>query len=503
MTPALAPRLLAVVLGATHPVHAEGSTRASVTWLFGDDDALHAPSAVRPASPAPSVGDRAGYDALATGAASRFTGRENELTVGLSGTARGFLPGVSTRAELALGIDLAGVGARASQLTVEDRGSALGLDFTLGPREGAPRLSLRLFPLNADGLRVGWLELLAWGGQVGPHRESPYDRARTSPRGAALGLDAGPLRAELGVKTATFLEPVPGGPAVEETSYGAHASFELRSGPMTFGAGVGRFEHGRLEGLRSPPRAVTLGASARASIGVGLGSPRAPFGLGLEPSPHAGDVVEDVTDARSGWVVGLEATTLVERLRSFDEPGRSVLAPARAAALFATVRVGALEARALAALREPGFVMRSVPGVYPGLTLPRAAASQSDLLAIASAAVHVLRWLEPGVAFGVRSPAAVMTASLDSLGQPAGATVVVYAPGDVELLPPGEGPVPIVEGSVSLGARWSRLLGATGFVGVRRDFNRTRLGAAMDGAVTRSFADPNRLFYGLAARAVW
>jgi hypothetical protein len=477
----------------------ELAVRSTVTWLFGDDDALHAPSDVRPASPAPSVGDRRGYDGIATGTASRFSGRENELEFGVSGAAPGFLHGISTRAELALALDLSTLGSRPTALAVEDRGSALEISFALGASRTPPELTLRLLPLNADRLRVGWLELLAWGGEAGRRRESPYLNARTPPRGAALVTRVGAVRAELGMKTANFLEPVPGGPAVEEASYGAYAVLEVRSGPFAVGVGAGRFEHGRVAALREPPRAVTTGASLRASVGVGLSIPRAPLSLGLEP---AHDAVHE-PDVASGWVVGIEATTLVERLRSFEQPGRSVLEPARAVALGATLRTRWLETRVLVALREPSFVMRSVPGVFDGLSLPATAAAQSDALASASASVAVRPWFEPGLSLGVRSPAAVMTASLDSLGQPTGATVVLHEPGDVELLPPGERPVPILEGGAFLGLRLSRLLTSVGFVGYRRDFNRSRLARMPNGAVARAFTDPNRLFYGLAARAVW
>lgn len=493
------PLALAALALAPHASAEPGVTAASVTWLFGDDDALHAPSDVRPASPAPSAGDRAGYDTLGTGAGSRFTGRENELLLGACAAAPGFVRGVTTRAEVALAVDLSAVGSRPSALVVEDRGTALELGVVLGSSAAAPRLSLRLLPLNADRLRAGWLELLSWGGEVGPHRDSPYVEARTPPRGASLSAEAGPFRIQLGAKTAGFLEPVSGGPAVEETSYGAYGVLEVRSGPLAVGVGAGRFEHGRLAGVRSPPRAVTMGASLRASLGRGLASPRVPDALGLGPVQ-----VTAVDESRApGWVVALEASTLAQRLRRFDEPGRSVLAPARAVAVTGTVRAGIVEARALLAVRDAAFVMRSVPGVFAGMTLPSSAASRSDALALAGVAFRALSWLEPGVSLGARSPAAVMTASLDALGQPTGATVVVYGPGDVELLPPGEGPVPILEAAGSLRLRLSSVLGAAGFLGWRRDFNRARLEPMPGGAVARAFADPNRLFYGLAARAIW
>src|SRR5689334_22419691 len=95
-----------VVLAAANRVSAApeepASVHASVTWLFGDDDALHSPSDVRPVSPGPAIGDRAGYDDLTTGLDSRFTGRENELVLGVGSSAPGFVRGLGTRADLAL-----------------------------------------------------------------------------------------------------------------------------------------------------------------------------------------------------------------------------------------------------------------------------------------------------------------------------------------------------------------------------------------------------------------
>jgi hypothetical protein len=51
--------------------------------------------------------------------------------------------------------------------------------------------------------------------------------------------------------------------------------------------------------------------------------------------------------------------------------------------------------------------------------------------------------------------------------------------------------------------RFSTELDAVGFFTYRRDFNRTRLVADSEGALSRDFQSPDRFGYGLAARAVW
>jgi hypothetical protein len=96
-----------------------------------------------------------------------------------------------------------------------------------------------------------------------------------------------------------------------------------------------------------------------------------------------------------------------------------------------------------------------------------------------------------------------MLGAFDRLGEPVGATVVLNAPGDVALLPPGAVPVPVLELRPAVELSLSRLLSAVGWLGYRRDYNRTRLVASNGGAEARGFAAPDRLAYGVAARAVW
>jgi hypothetical protein len=98
--PVLAWLVVATALHAS-PSHAEEAPgtpapRTSLVWILGDDDVRHAPSETSPPSPAPSIGDRGGYDALFEGASSRYTGRENRLELGLSGKSRGFHPLLET-----------------------------------------------------------------------------------------------------------------------------------------------------------------------------------------------------------------------------------------------------------------------------------------------------------------------------------------------------------------------------------------------------------------------
>jgi hypothetical protein len=503
--------LLVVRWVRAEPTERSPRLRTSLVWIFGDDDVLHAPGATSPPSPGVGMGDRLGFGSLAEGQSSRFTGRENRSELELDAVAPGFLPVVSTRARLALGLDASSLGVRGAPVVLEDTGSFLEASWSFG--SAGPRrrdaLSLQAFPLNGDRERVGQLELLGWGGAVGPRWESPYASARGPVRAGRLELALGFALAHVGLKTAPFLEPTPAGPAVEETSYGYYGGVASRwSAPVGVALSFGHFEQGRLPGGVEAPRATTTGVSLALRAGVGFSEPRAPEGLGLERSPFDADVTHDADEpygageSRRGVALGLEATHIVQRLGDFERPGASALASGRALAALAEARWDALDARALFTLREPEFVMRNAPGVFPSQTTPRGMARQNELALFASVAL-TLGPVRPSLSAAVLWPAAVTTAGIDAFGQVTGATLLLRGPGDVESLPPAEGSTPIVEARPGLSLRVSTLLEAFAWGQYRRDFNRTRLVASPSGALARGYQSPDHLGYGVALRATW
>ena len=475
--------------------------QTSLVWIWGDDDVLHAPADRTPPSPSSGIGDRPGYDALYEGFSSRYTGRESRSELRLNGEAPGLMTGLTTRAGLALGLELGSLTARSTPLLVADLGSFVELEWTLGqPRGGrSDSVTLRLLPLNGDRERVGELEALAWGGAVGPHWESPYASAPGAVRAGQLELALGFTRAHAGVKTARFLEAQPAGPAVEETSYGVYGGVESRwSAPIRVALAFGHFEHGRLPGPAGSPRATTTGVSLRLAAGAGLERPRAPVAFMNDGSPF-----DHWPAVAKGFVLGVEAAHLVQRLWDADTPGVSVLAPARALALLGELSSRALDLRAAFVVRDASFVMRNGLGVLPAQTISRDAAERPELAALASLGLVALPRVVPSLSVGVLWPAAVTFGAVDSLGQPVGATLVVRGPGDVEALPPEETPVPVFDVRPGLELRLSPLLEVVAWLGYRRDFNRTRFVATPQGTLGLGFQSPEQLGYGLAARAVW
>src|SRR6185503_7139163 len=87
-----------VALGARaepSALNTSDEARVALVWIFGDDDATNPPDASEPPSPAASIGDRTGYDALVSGYRSRYTGRENRVELRLHGSAPGFVPSLT------------------------------------------------------------------------------------------------------------------------------------------------------------------------------------------------------------------------------------------------------------------------------------------------------------------------------------------------------------------------------------------------------------------------
>ncbi len=519
--------LLAHGVARAEPTTSAVSLRTSLVWIYGDDDVLHAPADTVPSSPASGIGDRPGYDGLFDGTSSRYTGRENWSELDLDGSAPGFSRAWATRARLALALDASSLGVRGAPVAITDVGSFLEVAWTFGGL-GSTRpntLSLRAFPLNADRERVGRLEALGWGGAVGPNWESPYAAADSPVRAGCLELAAGVVELYAALKTATFVEPAAAGPSVDETSYGAFGGIRSRwSAPIDVRFDVGHFEHGRLPGGVTAPRATTTGASLRVRAGAGFIEPEPPTGFGMERSPFdssppfgaevaAARPQEPSANAPSpgsrkqsrphGIAVAIEAAHVIQRLWDFDHPGVTALASARAIAAVAEARWSAFDLRALVMLRTPEFVLRNGSSVFQGQTLPRAATRGDEWGAALGAAVTIADFLRPSVAVGVLRPAFVAVNAADALGQPAGATLVLRGPSDEEALPPGASPLAVFELRPGLDVRLSRLLQALLWLQYGHDANHTRLVATDGGALARGFRAPDRLGYGIAVRAVW
>jgi hypothetical protein len=501
---------------ASEPDENSPTARATtaLVWIFGDDDTFNPPNSSTPPSPAASIGDRSGYDPLVSGYRSRYTGRENRLELRLRGEASDLVPSLTTTAELAVGLDLLGLGEasgdpRGEPVRAEDLGSFAELRASLAreerrPVEGAgqvPAVALRLYPIDGDLERVGWLEALGWGGAVGPRRESLYATAAGPVRAALLALELTSFVVHVGLKTATFVEPVPNAPSVAETSYGAFSRLEVRPGTLVrIGLAGGYFEHGKLQGTAQGARAVTGGASAAISVQRDMEEPRSPITfLGPGDDPFRATK----TAPPGAFAAGLEAAGLVQRLADFDRPGQTQLVPARAFAAFGAVRLGRFETSAAVLLRDPEFVMRNAPGVFGGRGLPAAAQREGERALLLSNGLFLSELVRADVATGLRFPAAVMTAALDRLGQSTGATFVLNGPGDVALLPLGAAPVPIFDVRGAVEARLSSLVSVVGWMAYRRDYNRRATDGNDGNASVRGFSEPDRFGYGVAARAVW
>jgi hypothetical protein len=479
------------------PSPPERTTEFRLVWLFGDDDVLHAAEASRPPSPAAGFGDRAGFDPLARELGGRFTGRENFAFLHARAAAPGFADGLETLAVLALGVDLAAATepARAAAPFV-DLGSYLELEQRL---TCASWLALRVYPLDGDVERVGSLDALAFGGAVGVRRDSPYRDATARPRAARLSFRTSGIELFASVKTAGFVVPAPSGTSVEATSYGVLAGVTSDVGEhVRLGVTGGHFEHGRLTSLDATgPVATTSGVALRASFGVGLREP--PQSLTFGPDSVAPRGFVEL--APRGFALGAEWVALGMRRARFERPSEVRLSPARGGALLGVVRAGAFEARAATLYRDPELVMRNAGGVFPGFTLPLAAAATPELSFLLAPRVLLHPAVAVGVGVAAQQPAAVMTFGFDRQGYATGATLLVRGPGDADVLPPGARPAPVFEVRPVLDLRLSPLLSLSAWLSYQRDANRTQIAPDFGGASLRGFAEPDVFGYGVALSA--
>jgi hypothetical protein len=465
-----------------------------LVWLFGDDDVLHAPEVSRPPSPAAGFGDRSGFDPLARDLSGRFTGRENLAFLHARAAAPGVVHGLETRAVLALGVDLSAATESANQAEpFVDLGSHLELEQRL---TCASWLTLRMYPLDGDVERVGSLDALAFGGAVGVQRDSPYRDATARPRAARLSFRTSGLELFASVKTARFVVPAPGGTSVEATSYGVFTGVTSDVGEhVRLGVTGGHFEHGRVTAIDATgPSATTSGVALRASFGVGLREP--PQSLLFGPDSVAPRGFVDFVPR--GFAVGAEWVALGMRRARFERPTEVRLSAARGGALLGVVRAGVFEARAVALYRDPELVMRNAGGVFPGFTLPHAAAATPELTFLLAPRVLLHPAAAVGLGLSAQQPGSVMTFGFDRQGYASGATLLVRGPGDADVLPPGVGPAPVIEVRPALDLRLSPLLSLSAWVSYRRDANHTRIGADFGGGSRRGFAEPDFFGYGVA-----
>lgn len=370
-----------------------------------------------------------------------------------------------------------------------DQGSHLVLE----QQSDAVVRTLCVFPIDGDGLRAGWLDALAWGGEAGAFGDSPYAPADGLVPALLLEQRASELRLWLGAKAARLEVSGTDGLERDRLQYGALGGVEFSPADwLELGLNAAALRHGAMTQPDVRGQAlVTAGASGRVVLRKGLAAPEL---AGVFP-----DRIEGVTDGELGFALGVEGAWLEQRLKQAEFYRTVRFAPARGGAMLAAAGFGHVELVAGVMLREAAFVTRQGPGtLLPEAPSPSRPA-QVEWSQVFEGRFGLTSFLTAVLDFGLRRPAFQPLPTASGQGS---SSLVVRGPRRVELLPGWAHPLPVLEARGAVSIELSATTRAALFVEYRRDGNRVEFERRLDDIRwDRSPAHPHSLGYGVALKA--
>ncbi|HRI63771.1 MAG TPA: tetratricopeptide repeat protein [Polyangium sp.] len=516
---------LAKVVTAPPPVRIGDFMDTRLTWVFGDDDVLHATGRALPLSPDTAIGDRKSYRLFFDNLNSRFAGRENLTHLALYKKMPGFIKNLDTEASLLLRLDVAAIARQTNNLnqSIYDAGTYIRAFYhTDGKADGKQGLSVTLWPLDTDRFRLGYLYDISWGGTNPFINQSIFPRIQGSAPGGKITYEGKNFSVFFGVKTATIIQ-LEG--KLEDDNTGESNAEEFRVGQTNYGllaggsvdptdflhvdVGGGYFQQGKfdlpdVEGQRI----YTAGLSGR----VLLHDKTTPVPQSIDfqlyrNDPNKPTVIfkpESYTPGKTTWSVALEGTNLWQQLKNFDVAGGLALQSATAFALQANVKSSYLRGSATVIYRDLPYVLRNQPSFIPFQTLPADAGSSDEVFfALASDYYLPKPRLTLGLGGGLQLPATFSTATIDSSSAPIKRTVVVREQGNIAILPVNQQAVPIFQLRASLKWDISPILSALLWMQYVRDNNGTFVERdPSEGTLAlRTFISPDFLGFGTSVSA--
>lgn len=422
--------------------------------------------------------------------ASSRRGDENRARLLLATTDVGFAPSITTSALLRIELGLGGTKASDAP-SVRDVSSSLGLAWRVAR---STELGLRVFPLDTNYVRLGYLHALDWGGTDVAHRDSVFVAQTGAAPGLRISFDLPRIRLFSALKWAETNDPGRG----ERRLWGALSGGSVELGrDLRADSGFGYFQRPATQlGSASAPGFVE-GASLRVVWHRGPAEPELAEEPFLPPSLREDPLRFDAA-ATPGWALALEGVTLVQRQRRFERPRASALVAAPAVALYGSVRGGDWAAHAVVGWRSLGFVLRNDPRLAGDETLPASSATEAELTAWLGGSLSALPLhLVPSVEAGARLPAALRSPSpFPGFAQ----TAIAGGAAGFEELPVGSGRLPVVAARLGLRFQASPTLALSFFSEYQRNPNRTTFAASPRGVI-RAFAKPDSLALVGAAQA--
>jgi hypothetical protein len=491
-----------------------------VTFTLGDDNFLKNAGEQVPDSPKFGIGDREGYQLFFDNLNQRTTGRENQLDLVLFKRMPGILPGLTTEAAAAVRLDMQEMQVRDPVLAkvLQDDSSYIRLVYAIDrEKRGTKNLDLVLFPLSGDRFRVGYLYALTWAGaDMFPRRSGPTPGFKLGGNHGFLYWWAGMkmVRCDTAPAQSTDEQQLTISTQNLETFYSALGGLGVQPLPgLSIDLSGAYVQMGENPIKDVAGQLVTAqGFSARVAYGrglkVGLSSdlkllrtdPEFIESLSLRPKYTPGTI---------SWSISAETNAIAQVLADPDLYGATRRSWATAAAFDARLQWNYLRLNATVLYRSLEFILLNTPSFIPFTAFPSEAQVQPEFFAALSADYHFPRLgLTPGIQMGLELPAAVktqLTASTVGSNAPATLigehTIVIRANGRPDILPEGEGRMPLF--SVRLNTQWyaSDFLTLIAFAFITYDQNNTILQVNPDLTKTRVFENSVRFGAGMTAQA--
>jgi len=340
-----------------------------------------------------------------------------------------------------------------------DNGSYIKVTRNITPLRDKPTyLSLTLFPMSGDRMRLGYSYRISWGGspvffKPNPDNPSGSTGSNSNPVPAAkLQIGSDRYYAYLGVKTSVFLNP-------KTNEQEAHAGGLFGVGfdavkRLRLEMNGGYFDRGgnpKEEVLGEPVR--LFGASARLTYHVGM-----PVGVSADyllykndPSTVGFWFSKEQYPKGVSYLVSASFTMLAQSLQDPDNAASTKYQLAYAGDLLGRVKINFTKLHATVMLRTLSYILHNVPSFVPFQDFPKGATVKPEIFAAVGATHYLQRiGLTLGGTTGIQLPATFTAPEMPpeiagnnpvSLGQ--NTTMVVRQEGDISLLPPGEKELPI------------------------------------------------------------
>jgi hypothetical protein len=301
-------------------------------------------------------------------------------------------------------------------IELSDAGTYITLTNWKDPTHKDPtRISLTVFPVSSDRMRLGYSYRLSWGG-------SPeYRRARSATPGLKFQYDTKKMYAFIGAKSAVLLDRRT---AEEQAALAVLAGAGIDPTEMVrIEVNGGYFDRGYNELVDVNDQKVQLfGASAQLAIHKGMPvQSSVDYKLYKNNNERVSGLFNPVKyPGGLSWLVMIEGTAMGQTLKHPEMTGTTVVQKGYAGDVNVRVMIDRLRLRFDASYRTLAYILHSQPSLPTYSDFPADYRTSPDLFAAVGVDRNFNDFLTVGAIFGVDKPATLTSTK----GVPGGMTGV-------------------------------------------------------------------------------